>query len=224
MGREAAYGRLQLFYKSAMIANIYVDGFNLYYGCLKDTPYRWLDLAKLCGLLVPSHTINKIRYFTAPLLRRAENPGQLQRQQIYLRALQTAPNLSIHYGYFLPSTVTMRLEHPLPDGTTTARVVRTEEKGTDVSIASHLLMDAFDHNCDMVVVISNDSDLIPAIQLVKERFGLTVWILNPHPKRSWALADISDFYRTIRRGPLSASLFPDRMQDANGAFTKPPGW
>ena len=207
-----------------MIANVYVDGFNLYYGCLKDTPYRWLNLAKLSGLLVPSHTINKIRYFTAPLLRRAENSGQHQRQQIYLRALQTIPNLSIHYGYFLTSTVTMRLEHPLPDGSTTARVVKTEEKGTDVSIASHLLMDSFDHDCDVVVVLSNDSDLIPAIRFAKERFGLTIWILNPHLKRSWALADIADFYRTIRRGPLIASQFPDRMQDAGGRFTKPPGW
>ncbi len=207
-----------------MIANIYVDGFNLYYGCLKDTPYRWLDLAKLCELLVPSQTINRIRYFTAPLLRRKDNAGQFQRQQIYLRALQTIPNLSIHFGYFLTSTVTMRLERPLPGGSTSARVVKTEGKGTDVNIASHLLMDAFDRDCDTAVVISNDSDLIPAIRFVRERFGVSFWILNPHPKRSWALAEMSDVYRRIRRGPLSASQFPDRMQDADGAFTKPPGW
>ena len=206
------------------IANIYVDGFNLYYGCLKDTPYRWLDLATLFELLLPSLTVNRIRFFTAPLLRRPENPGQFQRQQIYLRAIQTIPNLSLHYGYFLTSTVTMRLEHPLRDGSTTARVVKTEEKGTDVNIASHLLLDAFDHECDTTVIVSNDSDLLPAIRFIKERFGLTVWILNPHQKRSWALADIADFYRPIRRGPLSASQFPDRMQDAAGAFTKPPGW
>ena len=224
MGREAAFGRPQLLHESAMIANVYVDGFNLYYGCLKDTPYRWLDLAKLCGLLLPSHTINAIRYFTAPLHLRADNPGQIQRQQIYLRALETIPNLSIHYGYFLTNIVTMLLEHPLSDGSTTARVVKTEEKGTDVNIASHLLMDAFERECDTSVVISNDSDLIPAIRIAKERFGHAVWVLNPHRTRSWALASISDFYRPIRRGPLGASQFPDRMQDAHGAFTKPPGW
>ena len=207
-----------------MATNIYVDGFNLYYGCLRRTPYRWLDLDRLCALLLPAHTIHRIRYFTALIPEKPTDLLKQQRQLTYIRALETTPDLSVHYGYFLTSRVSMRLEHPLPDGTTTARVIKIEEKGTDVNIASHLLMDAFDRECDTAVLISNDSDLIPAIRFAKERFGLTIGILNPHRNRSWALANIADFYRRIRRGPLSASQFPNRMQDANGAFTKPPGW
>jgi len=46
-------------------ANVYVDGFNLYYGALKGTPLKWLDIAALCRLLLPGDTINRIRYFTA---------------------------------------------------------------------------------------------------------------------------------------------------------------
>lgn len=53
-----------------MKTNVYVDGFNLYYGCVKGTPYRWLDLARLCRVLLPSHEIHRIRYFTALLRKR----------------------------------------------------------------------------------------------------------------------------------------------------------
>ena len=207
-----------------MIANIYVDGFNLYYGCLRNTPYRWLDIAKLCAIYLPSHDINKIRYFTAPLLPRAENPGQAQRQQIYLRALLTIPNISMHYGHFLTSNVPMRLAYPAPDSGNTAVVVKSEEKGTDVNIASYMLLDAFDRDCEISVVISNDSDLATPLRIVRERFGLSVGLLNPHRNRSQVMAGNADFYRRIRRGPLGASQFPDRMHDAAGAFTKPLGW
>ena len=222
-----ARGRLSgglSFFGHQLIANVYVDGFNLYYGCLRGTPYRWLNLADLCGRLFPAYSINRIRYFTALVNERAGDPQQPQRQQTYIRALETIPNLSVHYGYFLTSVVPMRLEHPLPDGSTTVRVFKTEEKGTDVNIASHLLMDAFNQECDTAIVISNDSDLAQAIRFVKTPLGIPVGIVNPHRNRSWTLANIADFYRPIRKGPLSVSLFPGRMQDANGAFTKPPGW
>jgi hypothetical protein len=53
--------------------NVYVDGFNLYYGCLKGSPYRWLDLEALCAHLLPKHTIHRVRYFTA---RVAARPGK----------------------------------------------------------------------------------------------------------------------------------------------------
>lgn len=42
--------------------NIYVDGFNLYFRCLQGTPCKWLDIAKMCQLLLPHNTINEIKY------------------------------------------------------------------------------------------------------------------------------------------------------------------
>src|ERR1035438_9723485 len=69
--------------------NVYVDGVNLYYGALKKTPYKWLDLSCLCNLLLPHDTINRIRYFTARVSSYAHDPGAPNRQQIYLRALAT---------------------------------------------------------------------------------------------------------------------------------------
>ena len=118
----------------------------------------------------------------------------------------------------------MRLAYPEATGSQTVLVSRSEEKGTDVNLACYLLLDAFDADCELAVVISNDSDLVTPMQLVQERFGLTVGILNPHRNRSRTLASVAHFYRPIRRGPLSASQFPDRMQDAAGEFTKPQGW
>jgi hypothetical protein len=53
------------------VTNVYVDAFNLYYGSLKGTPYRWLDLGALCARLLPKDQINRIRYFTATVSARA---------------------------------------------------------------------------------------------------------------------------------------------------------
>ena len=79
-----------------MITNVYVDGFNLYYRALKDTPFRWLDLRKLAATLLPEDTIQTVYYFTARLDARPGNPTQPQRQQAYLRALATLPDFEIH--------------------------------------------------------------------------------------------------------------------------------
>ncbi len=57
-----------------MRMNVYVDAFNLYYGAVKDTPYRWLDLDALCRRLFPRDEINRIRYFTAIVSRSDSRP------------------------------------------------------------------------------------------------------------------------------------------------------
>ena len=83
-----------------MITNLYVDGFNLYYRALKDTAFRWLDLRRLAETLPPEDNIHRICYFTARLDVRPSNPGQAQRQLIYLRALATLEGFDIYYGVF----------------------------------------------------------------------------------------------------------------------------
>lgn len=152
-----------------MKTNAYVDGFNLYYGCLKDSPYRWLDVAKLCSLLLSSHEIYRIRYFTAPLNFRPDNPYQRQRQQTYLRALQTIPNLTIHYGHFLTNAVRMPLAHSSPTGpqTETALVLKTEEKGTDVNLTTYMMADSLSGESEMAVLLSNDSDFKTPIEFLR---------------------------------------------------------
>ena len=95
-----------------MKANVYVDGFNLYYGAVKNTPYRWLNIAAMCQLLLPRDQINQIKYFTALVSPRPHDPGQPTRQRTYLRVLRTIPDLTIILGRFLTHDVTMPLAPP----------------------------------------------------------------------------------------------------------------
>lgn len=70
-----------------MTLNVYVDAFNLYYGCLKGTPYRWLDIASMCRLAFPSDTVQRIRVFTARVKPTPDDPSQHTRQSAYLPTL-----------------------------------------------------------------------------------------------------------------------------------------
>ena len=161
-------------------ANVYVDGFNLFYGAVRGTPYRWLDLGRFCSTVFPSDQIIRIRYFTALVTSPAGDPTKQQRQQAYIRALLTIPELSVHYGRFSLTTKSRLLAQ---DPTRTVQVLQQEEKGSDVNLASHLLMDGFRGEYEVAIVVSNDSDLLEPIRMVRNELGLKVGILNPY-KRS----------------------------------------
>jgi len=204
---------------------IYVDGFNLYYGAVKETPYRWLDINHLCKLLLPGHSVMKLKYFTARVSARKDDPDKPTRQQIYLRALRTLPNMEIIFGSFLSHDVMMPLAEPTPGGPRFARVTRTEEKGSDVNIATHLVQDAHQHSFEAAVLITNDSDLVEPIRIVRQELRLDVGILNPHRHASSrALTKHASFIKQIREGALRASQFPPMLRDANGEFRKPRDW
>jgi len=90
---------------------VYVDGFNLYYGALKGTPYKWLDPVRLATILLPQgHIVDRLRYFTA-LVSGKSDPTAPARQRVYLNALSTLPEVRIHYGRFLAKTVWRPLEN-----------------------------------------------------------------------------------------------------------------
>lgn len=83
----------------------YVDGFNLYYGALKGTPHKWLDLVALTENLLPAgHTVEKVKYFTARVSGAAD-PNAPARQQAYLAAIDTDPRIEVHYGSFLTKAI-----------------------------------------------------------------------------------------------------------------------
>jgi hypothetical protein len=207
-----------------MATNVYVDAFNLYYGCLKGTPYRWLDLGALCTRLLPKDRINRIRYFTATVSARPDNPDAPQRQQIYLRALETVPSLSIHYGHYLSHVTRMPLANPRHGGARTVEVVKTEEKGSDVNLATFLLLDAFRRDCDVAVVISNDSDLKLPIEIAKSELELRVGVVNPHPPARRSRALQPSFFKQIRASALAACQFPPVLTDSKGEIRKPASW
>jgi uncharacterized LabA/DUF88 family protein len=202
--------------------NVYFDGFNLYYGSLQGSPHKWLDLDALCGVLLPSDNIHRIRYFTALITARpGDDPQKPQRQRTYLRALDTIPHLTIHYGFFLTTKVRMKVVAPPPN---TIEVYKTEEKGSDVNIASYLLLDAAKGDCDVAVIVSNDSDLKEPIELAQSEFGIKVGVVNPHPPKKRSLALKPTFFKQLRASALKRSQFADSMRDSLGTIQKPTAW
>ena len=205
-----------------MITNVYIDGFNFYYGAVKGTPYKWLDFSALCRILLPGHKIRRIYYFTALLEARPGDSEKRQRQETYLRALRTMPNLKIVFGSFLTHVRNM----PLANGKGYVNVVSTQEKGSDVNLAAQMLMDGFKNDYECAVVISNDSDLLRPIQMSIRDLGKKVGVLAPtqnrHPSRS--LAANATFIKHIRPQVLAASQFPETLTDHHGTFRKPKDW
>ncbi len=219
---------LTLGYARCLPTNVYIDGFNLYYGALRGTQYKWLGLEALCRALLPQHQVQHIRYFTARIKGKPNDVQAPQRQQAYLRALETLPSVRIHHGHFLSHPARMPLVYPPPGGPATVEVIKTEEKGSDVNLATWLVRDGFRGEYDTAVVISNDSDLTEPIRLVKQEFSCRIGIFNPHPltRRSAELRKAGpDFHRQINPSALGAAQFPPIVRDPGGrAIHKPPGW
>ena len=189
-------------------AIVYIDGLNLYYGALKDTPYKWLNLEQLCRRLLPGYDLRGIKYFTSRVLSLSYDPNAPQRQDIYLRALATLdPLLSIYLGKMKKFKK------------------RIEEKQSDVNLAIHLLWDAVHDCCDTAVVITNDSDLFPAIEMVENSTNTNVMLVNPNTKKRRRARDLrASEYRQIRKGAIAESQFPPEMEDDDGIFRKSKGW
>ena len=116
------------------------------------------------------------------------------------------------------------MARPPEAGPRTAEILDTEEKGSDVNLASYLLLDGFDDEYDLAVVVSNDSDLVLPIRMARSRLGKQVGVFDPTRRRSFELHGAASWYRPLRRGPLSASLFPDTLLDTQGTVEKPASW
>jgi hypothetical protein len=222
--RDAPQGA-SAFSAAVMRTRIDVDAFNLYYGALRGTRFKWLDLDALCrNLLKPANRIEHIHDCTARVSARDGDHGQPQRQELYFRALRTIPHLTITLGHFLSNDVRMATVSPSGAIGGTVQVRKTEEKGSDVNLATLLVKEGFQNLYDVALVISNDSDLLLPIEVVKEDLGKPVGVVNPHQKPSSRLRRSASFYKQIRKGVLGASQFPTALSDSRGSFTKPAGW
>ena len=175
----------------------------------------------MCGLLLPRDQINQIKYFTALVSPRPHDPDQPTRQQTYLRALRTIPDLTIILGTFLTHEVMMPLA---PPGGGYVKVIKSEEKGSDVNLATHLLVDAYSDEYEIAVIVSNDSDLLMPIRVVTDQFKKPVGVLNPQKHPSTALLPHVKFIKQIRSGVLGKSQFPATLTDMQGRFSRPPSW
>lgn len=204
---------------------IYIDGFNLYYGCLRKSPYKWLDLKRLFeNLLDASHQITKIKYYTAHISSRNDNDASRARQRYYLNALKKyIPELELYYGHYLTHEIIAKVVNPPPDF---IKVYKTEEKGSDVNLALHVLNDAWLDQYDCAVVVSNDSDLAEALRIVKYQTDKSVGVVFPctdHKRKpSRELTKYADFIKPIRKGILQNSQLPNSIPGTE--IHKPVEW
>jgi hypothetical protein len=207
-----------------MRTNVYIDGFNLYYRLLKESPqFKWLDLKALATVLLqPQNRIQTIRYYTARISGRFDQSAPA-RQQVYLDALQSIPEITIHLGSFLVTKPWAGLVHPpqMRGGTVpqfhppypvVAKVWKTEEKGSDVNLASHLIRDAYQGSFEVAAVLSNDTDLVEPIRIVTQELGFPVGLLCPVPKPAPALlrwpVSSGTFAYNICRHPSFPTRYP----------------
>lgn len=202
---------------------VYIDGFNFYYGACRRFGIRWVNPVSVARCLLPGHDIALSRYFSALIKPDPTDPGKETRQSVYLRALRTLPDFEIQMGVFLRSVKSMP-KAPVSDPPAMVDVLKTEEKGSDVNLATALLLDAFDQRMECAVVVSNDSDLLGPIEAVRSRFGITIGLINPQKRPSRALMSLVDFYKQIRKSVLESSLFPETITDEHGSFHKPASW
>lgn len=140
---------------------VYVDGFNLHKRALKPLGMQWLDIRKYFGRLLVNQTIVSIKYFTAEL-EGSERQGHLR----YLDFLNTLERVEIIPGKHQTQFLDCKVNKCRFDGD--KRYYFFKEKRTDVNIAIHMVKDSLKDECDQIVLISGDSDLIPAIKMVKD--------------------------------------------------------
>lgn len=213
-----------------MRADVYVDGFNLYFGALRgNLGCKWLDIRLLCTKLFRDVNVKAIKYFTA-------EPSGLLEKRInhanYMRALRTDVDIKIINGKHKKVSKSGRVVEPdyLKEEHVKIRV--REEKMTDVNIAIHLLYDAIARDNESAILISNDSDLAPAVKMVRQNVGQDVIVVrpilnnrNPHAAGSRDLEEVSSRVKDISRiGVLKDSQFPARLSDTDGYIEKPSHW
>lgn len=202
---------------------IYIDGFNLYYGAVKGTPYKWLNLERFFTLLRQDDDIQAIKYFTALI-----DGSHRSNQETYLLALATLPLVHIYLGKFKTKSVKCLVPACRHIGSRFFRM--QEEKRTDVNIAVHMLADAFNDSCERLVVVSGDSDLVPAIrELKRNRLDREVIVYVPanDPTRGAAveIRAAADKAKTLPNILLQKAQFPAKLRSTeNGWIEKPVFW
>lgn len=201
-----------------MRANVYIDGFNLYHALQADH-HKWLNLRALSRVFLPpeSHVIGTIYYFSAYATWR---PASYKRHREYIKALE-ATGVTPVLGSFKAKDRMCKM--------CGAKYIGHEEKESDINIAVNLLNDAVEDRFDLAILISSDSDLCPALRLVKSKYpGKEIRIVTPRPlKTSYDLVSAAGgtgCYRQIRPVHFGRSLFAEQVLDAEGniAAVRPP--
>lgn len=226
---------------------IYIDGYNLYYGRLRNTKFKWLDVVALFSNMAltiePRSEVNAVKFFTAPALTKFARHGSesMKARNDYHRALEAKyPGV---FSKILGSHVYEKDGTSLPiyeDGQAfnklnTVKVWRLVEKKTDVNIAMAMYRDACKGLVDQLILVSNDSDAQPVLEAITEdfpqlRLGLIMPLAFPEDGKksrppSNGLARLSHWTRTyIRDEELKNAQLPELVPTRKKPAKKPAHW
>lgn len=214
---------------------VYVDGYNLYYGLLRRSAFKWLDLYRLFQdhALGPGADVVEVRYYTAPVLgRMSDDPESSKRQRTYLQALRKMPphKVTIIEGKIMAETPVLRLVNPIPEcpNLTHVRVHKFTEKKTDVNLASDLISGAWSGAYEQAVICSNDTDLEGSLRAVKQsipavRLGLVAPIPNNDARKIAAdLSKHADWSKALSLVHIERSQLPEKIPGT--ALWRPEQW
>ena len=200
---------------------VYVDGLNLYYGVLRGTTFKWLDLHALFQDYVLGATtcVEKIRYYTAPVKGSAsDDPASPRRQQTYLRALKAhhGDRVEIIEGSIVRTTPILRLKGALRDRSVSkVRVVQFTEKETDVNLAADLIADACLGRCEQAVICSNDRDLVGALAVVRrDHPDVVLGLVAPVRDQRYVsnyLSKLANWQKALSPAHLATSQLPQKI-------------
>lgn len=230
---------------------IYIDGYNLYYGCLKGTHLKWLDLLALFekGVLpsvtatVDGHTLASelqpvaIKFFTAPILEQAaKSSDSIQCQEQYHAALNKHQpgRVETIKGYYSITKARAKVIDPLdpkkwPRDCQTTDVWKLEEKQTDVNLALHAVKDALLGDIEHIVIVTNDTDIAPALDMIRANTKAVVGLVIPttdHERVPNAdLVKYAHWVRThITEAELKAAQLPRVIAGGKRPAIKPNSW
>jgi 6-hydroxy-3-succinoylpyridine 3-monooxygenase len=235
--------------EGAVRTRVYVDGYNLYYGCLKNTADKWLDLRALVARILANvpyeqggervaHElcIPAVKYFTAPILSsfaRSEDSVPCQAQ--YHTALRghLGNDVQIITGYYdaRPARAHMWIEGKAAGESPLIDVWKLEEKQSDVSLALHAFCDAVLNEVDQIVVMTNDSDFVPTMQMIRQYTSVVIGLIAPIREgdgRSRVNRELSKHAHWTRahilNAEFAASHLPPMVRIKSGTVHKPLSW
>lgn len=199
--------------------NVYVDGFNFYFG-LKSNRWRkyyWLDLVKLFSQFIKPHqNLERVYYFSA----RPHDMGKSSRQDLFFSANKINSKFHLHLGKYL--------KKPIKCNSCGSEIVRYEEKETDVRIATLIIRDVVLDKCDISIIVSADSDLIPSIELIRElKPNHKVFVYFPPKRFSFDLDSKSNGSIKLEHheSKFKNAILPNEIEMTNGfKLVKPKHW
>lgn len=223
----------------------FVDGYNLYYGMLQGTSYKWLDLPALLSEVLhvqdPAHTLAETYYFTAPVKPDLATRGLVSQhaQHSYLRALAArGVNVTLGRHRLERGRAPVYVPGEKASRALQADIWQLEEKETDVSIAIGMYRTAMLHSgstradrIQQLVLVSADTDMTPALAAIRQDFPeMQIGVILPHREgirrgTPGSLANHSHWMRRhIRHEELATCQFPARIGTKKKPADKPYYW